>query len=129
MQVIGIEEPSPIVIEEKFEGEQADRKFVFEDICEDAPESKIQSVPSLLRVKLFMAAMKAAWPSLAQVLLTMVQARPAMQACTEGRRTQTARCCSQADELERCSRAERILERARCRPEQVAERRGGLGNL
>ena len=34
-------------------------------MCEEAPESKIQSVPSvLLRVKLFMAAMKAAWSQL-----------------------------------------------------------------
>ena len=39
--VIGIEEPSPIVMEEKFEGEKADRIFIFEDICEDAPKSKI----------------------------------------------------------------------------------------
>ena len=53
-------EPSPMVIVEKTEGKQADSKFIFEDICEDAPESKIQSVPSLLRVKLFMALMKAA---------------------------------------------------------------------
>ena len=58
--VIGTEEPSPIVMEENFEGEKADRIFIFEDICEDAPESKIQSIPSLLRVKLFMAVMKVA---------------------------------------------------------------------
>ena len=44
-QDIGIEEPSPIVIEEKGEEEQTDRKSIF-DMCEDAPESKIQSVPS-----------------------------------------------------------------------------------
>lgn len=30
-------------------------------MCEEAPESKIQSVPWLLSVKLFIAAMKAAW--------------------------------------------------------------------
>ena len=60
MQETGIVEPSLMVMEEKEEGKQAYRKIIFEDICEDAPESKIQSVPSLLRVKLFMAAMKAA---------------------------------------------------------------------
>ena len=54
-------EPSPMVIVEKAEGKQADNKFIFEDICIDAPESKIQSVPASLRVKLFMALMKAAW--------------------------------------------------------------------
>ena len=54
-----------MVIEEKGEEEQADRKSIFEDLCEEAPESKIQSVPSwLLSVKLFMAAMKAAWSQL-----------------------------------------------------------------
>jgi hypothetical protein len=54
-----------MVMEEKGEEEQADRKFKFEDMCEDAPESKIQSVPSVLfRVKLFMAAIKAAWSQL-----------------------------------------------------------------
>jgi hypothetical protein len=38
---------------------------MFEDICEEAPESKIQSIPSwLLSVKLFMAARKAAWSQL-----------------------------------------------------------------
>jgi hypothetical protein len=59
---MGIDEPSPIVIEERGVEEQSDRKLIFEDMCEDAPKSKIQSVPSLLlRVKLFMAARKAAW--------------------------------------------------------------------
>jgi hypothetical protein len=46
VQEIGIEDPSPMVIEEKGEEEQADRKSIFEDICEEAPESKIQFVPS-----------------------------------------------------------------------------------
>jgi hypothetical protein len=56
----GIEEPSPMVTEEKGEEEQADRKIKFEDMCEDAPESKTQFVPLvLLRVKLFIVAMKA----------------------------------------------------------------------
>ena len=50
-----------MVIVEKAEGEQADSEFIFEDMCEDVPESKIQSVPSWFRVKLFMALMKAAW--------------------------------------------------------------------
>ena len=36
----GIVEPSPMVIVEKAEGKQAHSKFIFEDICEDAPESK-----------------------------------------------------------------------------------------
>ena len=65
MLEIGIEDPSPTVMVEKGDGEQADRKSIFEDICEEAPESKIQSVPSwLLSVKLFMAARKAAWSQL-----------------------------------------------------------------
>ena len=65
VQDVGIEELSPIVIEEKGEEEQADRKSIFEDMCEDAPESKIQFVPSwLLSVKLFMAAMKTDWSQL-----------------------------------------------------------------
>ena len=51
-----------MVIVEKAEGKQADNKFIFEDICIDAPESKIQSVPASLRTKLFMALMKAAGP-------------------------------------------------------------------
>ena len=59
MHVMGIEEPSPTIMDEKCEGEQDDNKFKLEDICEDAPESKIQSVPWLLSVKLFMAATKA----------------------------------------------------------------------
>ena len=49
------------MIVEKGEGKQAESKFIFEDICEDAPESKIQSVPSLFSVKLFMTLMKVAW--------------------------------------------------------------------
>jgi hypothetical protein len=43
---IGIEDPSPMVMVEKGEEEQAGRKSIFEDICEEAPESKIQSIPS-----------------------------------------------------------------------------------
>ena len=58
---MGIEEPLPTIIEEKWEGEQDDSIFIFEDMWEEAPESKIQSVPWLLSAKLFMAAMKAAW--------------------------------------------------------------------
>ena len=65
MHEIGIEDPSPMVMVEKGEEEQADRKSIFEDICEEAPESKIQSVSLwLLIVKLFMTAMKAAWSQL-----------------------------------------------------------------
>ena len=56
---MGIEEPSPTIMDEKLEGEQDDSKFKLEDICEDAPESNIQSVPWLLGVKLFMVATKA----------------------------------------------------------------------
>jgi hypothetical protein len=44
----------------KRRGKTSYRKFIFEDICEDALESKIQSVHAWFRVKLFMAAMKAA---------------------------------------------------------------------
>jgi hypothetical protein len=49
-------EPSPMVIVEKEEGKQPDRKFIFEDICKDALELKVQSVPVWFKVKLFMAA-------------------------------------------------------------------------
>ena len=58
MQVMGIEEPLPTMMEENCEGEKDDSEFKSEDICEGTPESKIQSVPWLLRVKLFMALMK-----------------------------------------------------------------------
>jgi hypothetical protein len=62
---IGIEDPSPMVMVEKGEEEQADIKSIFEVICEEALESKIQSVPLwLLSVKLFMKVMKAAWSQL-----------------------------------------------------------------
>ena len=71
MQVMGIEEPLPTIMEENYEGEQDDSKFKFEDICEDAPESKIQSVPWLLRVKLFMSVMKAAWSQLGGMVGTV----------------------------------------------------------
>jgi hypothetical protein len=58
-----------MVMVEKGEEEQADKKSIFEDICEEAPESKIQSVPLwLLSVKLFMAAMKVAWSQLGGVV-------------------------------------------------------------
>ena len=40
VQETGIVEPSPMVMEEKEEGKQAAKKFIFEDICMDAPESK-----------------------------------------------------------------------------------------
>ena len=60
VQVIGIDEPSPTMMDEDWEREQDDSKFIFEDMWEEAPESKIQSVPWLLSVKLFMEAMKAA---------------------------------------------------------------------
>jgi hypothetical protein len=43
---IGIEDPSSMVMVEKGEEEQADKKSIFEDICEEAPESKIQSLLS-----------------------------------------------------------------------------------
>lgn len=70
MQDIGIEEPSPMVIEEKGDEEQTYRKFILEDICEEAPESKIQSVPSwLLSVKLFIAAIKEAWSQLGEAVV------------------------------------------------------------
>jgi hypothetical protein len=65
MHETGIDDPSPMVMVEKGDEEQADRKSIFEDLCEEALESKIQSVPSsLLSVKLFMAARKAAWSQL-----------------------------------------------------------------
>ena len=68
MHETGMVEPSPMVIVEKAEGKQADNKFIFEDICIDAPESKIQSVPVLpWEEKLFMAWMKAAWSQLGGV--------------------------------------------------------------
>ena len=60
MQVMGIEEPLPTMMDENCEGEKDDSDIKSEDICEDAPESKLQSIPRLLRVKLFMALMKAA---------------------------------------------------------------------
>ena len=65
MHETGMVEPSPMVIVEKAEGKQADNKFIFEDICIDAPESKIQSVPEFpCAAKLFMGGRKAAWSQL-----------------------------------------------------------------
>jgi hypothetical protein len=49
-----------MVMEQKVEGEQADINSYLKT-CEDARESKIQFIPLLFRVKVFMAMMKTSW--------------------------------------------------------------------
>ena len=81
MHVMGIEEPSPTIMDEKLEGEQDDNKFKLEDICEDAHESNIQSVPWFLSMNCSWRRRRRTDPSLVSKTRAERPMGPGLQSC------------------------------------------------